>query len=270
VAVIAIFLLSSAATSVPMTTLPGRAAGDLRAVVGSPLALLFTALFVVGAVSLFAAFPSEPPAVAAFQAPSTFEPLTADQERQLAEWFDVQPKVDMPIPAEGAKVLVVKFNDFQCPPCKQTAQLYSGILAKWEATGQVRFVLKHFPLEPECNAAVTSTVHPAACEAAAAWNMARERNDGSAALFEEWLFANQGPPVLTSDQVKEGARKVAGITDFDARYPQELVAVRNDAGMGDLLKVGSTPTFFINGHKIGGVEPRVFDALIALELKRAQ
>jgi uncharacterized membrane protein/protein-disulfide isomerase len=270
VAVIAIFFLSSSATSVPITTLPGRAAGDMRRLAGSPAALLVTALLVVGTLALVALFPSDTPLSTAVHAQSEFPPLTAEQEQQLAAWFDVQPKADVPVPADGAKVLIVKFNDFQCPPCRQTHDLYAGLLAKWEATGQVRFVLKHFPLEPECNAAVASIVHPASCEAAAAWNMAREKNDGSADKFEAWVFANQGPPLLTSDQVKAGARKVAGITDFDQRYEKELVAVRNDAGMGALLGVKSTPTFYINGHQIGGVEPRVFDALIALELKRAQ
>jgi uncharacterized membrane protein/protein-disulfide isomerase len=270
VSVIAVFLLSGAATSFPMTTLPSRAARDAKSLITSPAALLFTVLFVVGGAALIAAFPGEPVRAAAPQGQAEFPPFTADQEKQLADWFDVQPKVVMPVSADGAKVLIVKFNDFQCPPCRQTHELYAPILAKWEATGNVKFVLKHFPLESECNAAVTSGIHVASCEAAAAWNMATEKHDGSADRLETWLFDNQGPPLLSPEQVREAARKVAGITDFDARYEKELVAVKNDAGMGALLGVQSTPTFFINGHRIaGGVDPRVFDALIALELKRA-
>ena len=39
--------------------------------------------------------------------------------------------------------------------------------------------------------------------------------------------------------------------------------------MGNMLGVKSTPTFFINGHMTGGQDPRVIDALIDLEMKRA-
>ena len=65
----------------------------------------------------------------------------------------MQPKVDVPIPADGAKVLMVKFNDYQCPPCRQTYEAYGPLLEKWTKTGQFKFVLKHFPLERECNGA---------------------------------------------------------------------------------------------------------------------
>ena len=49
--------------------------------------------------------------------------------------------------------------------------------------------------------------------------------------------------------MKEAARDVGGITDFDEQYASALHEVRNDAGMGVMLGVKSTPTFFINGHK---------------------
>ena len=46
--------------------------------------------------------------------------------------------------------------------------------------------------------------------------------------------------------------------------------MKNDAGMGVMLGVKSTPTFFINGHMLpGGQDPRVIDAVIDLEMKRA-
>jgi uncharacterized membrane protein/protein-disulfide isomerase len=270
VAVVAIFTISGGATTFPMKTLPGRAVRDLRTVLASPATLALAALFIVGAVSVMAFFPEET-AARRVQAAATFAPLTDQQRAELEKWWDVQTKVDMPLPNEGAKVLIVKFNDYQCPPCRQTYELYGPLLDKWAKTGKVKFVLKHFPLDPECNAATPGGAHPAACEAAAAVVMARAKGDGSAEKLEEWLFANQGPPLLAPDQVKEAARKVAGITDFDARYQKALVEVKNDAGMGALVGVKSTPTFFINGHMLaGGQDPRLIDALIDLELKRAK
>ena len=54
---------------------------------------------------------------------------------------------------EGAKVLIVKFNDFQCPACGQSYLQYKPIFAKYEAEhpGQVRVVLKDYPLNRDCN-----------------------------------------------------------------------------------------------------------------------
>jgi uncharacterized membrane protein/protein-disulfide isomerase len=271
IAVIAIFIISGGATSFPMTTLPKRAGRDFRTLFRSPAALAVAALLAVGAVTVKAAFPKEAAVeTAAAQAPAEFTPLTDQQKAEIEKWWDLQPKVDVPIPSDGVKVLMVKFNDYQCPPCRLTYEAYGPLLEKWTRTGQFKFVLKHFPLDSECNGAAPGGPHPAACEAAAAVVMARRKNDGSAEKLEHWFFSHQGPPLLTPDQVKAAALDVAGITDFDAKYASTLIEVRNDAGMGVMLGVKSTPTFFINGHMLpGGQDPRLIDAVIDLEMKRA-
>jgi uncharacterized membrane protein/protein-disulfide isomerase len=268
VAVIALFLISGRATSFPMSALPARAPKDVRTLVSSPAALVLAVLFVVGGASAIAAFPREQAPEQAAQLPA--EPLTDQQKAEIERWWDVQPKVDVPVPSDGVKVLMVKFNDYQCPPCRQTFEAYGPLIEKWTKTGQFKFVLKHFPLDAECNGAAPNTPHPAACEAAAAIVMARRKNDGSADKLEHWLFSHQ-TPLLTPDQVKDAARDVAGITDFQAKYDGALLEVRNDAGMGVMLGVKSTPTFFINGRILpGGYDPRLIDAVIDLEMKRAK
>lgn len=266
VAVVAIFLISGSSSAVPMTTLPRRAMRDSRTFLTSPLALVVTILLVAGAVTVIAAFPREgsPQTSAAVDPASKYPPLTDGQRADFEKWWDVQPRVDLPIDKEGAKVLVVKFNDFQCPPCRQTYNEYKGILAKYTATGQVRYMLKHFPLEGECNSAAPGGTHRAACEAAAAYVMAQ--GNGTAAKLEDWLFANQ--PSLTAAKVREGAQQVSGIADFDARYSRALASVKTDAGMGALVGVNSTPTFYINGRKLAAIVPTAFEYAIQLELKR--
>ena len=84
--------------------------------------------------------------------------------------------------------------------------------------------------------------------------------------MEAWLFGRQA--TLTPALVREGVEEVAGVTDFDARYAAVLAAVRNDTALGASLGVNSTPTFFINGVKIGGVQPQVLDYLIEYELSK--
>ena len=58
-AIIGLFIVSGAATSVPMTTLPRRLTRDLRVLVGNPLAIAVTVLFVAGAAPTLAFFPRE-------------------------------------------------------------------------------------------------------------------------------------------------------------------------------------------------------------------
>jgi uncharacterized membrane protein/protein-disulfide isomerase len=268
VSVMGIFILSGKASSTPVSALPGRLGADVNRLAKSPAALAILAIVVIGSTLLAVSFPSESAAASSAAAPD-LPPVTAEQRTQLAQWWEVQPKVDLPVAADGAKVVIVKFNDYQCPPCRLTHDAYKGVIAKHTAGGQVKYVLKHFPLEPECNVNAPGGIHTAACEAAAAVLLARPR--GTADKMEEWLFANQGPPQLSSAQVRAAARDVAGIADFDARYAEALKEVRSDAALGGTLQVNSTPTFFINGRKIPQIlQPQYFEVLIELELNRGQ
>src|SRR5580765_5734399 len=117
-AVIGLFLVSGAATSFPMTTLPRRASRDVRVFATSPLALTVAVLFFAGAAWTLAFFPREASSVAAAgdpATPATAAPMpTQDQRSEFERWYVSQPRVPLIVPAEGAKVLVVKFNDFQC------------------------------------------------------------------------------------------------------------------------------------------------------------
>ena len=267
VSVIGIFLASGAAASVTLSALPSRLGRDLKGVLGSPLAATLAVLWVVGSVSLVAFFPREaaaPVAATSQDAPAALptEALTDAARQQFEQWIVAQPRMTVPVPANGADVLIVKFNDYQCPSCRQAYLEYKGIVAKYEAEsgGKVRFVTMDFPLEGECN---VGAVHPSACEAAAAVRMARAKNKGKE--MEEWLFGHQD--TMTPDSVKQGLREVAGVTDFDAQYQNVLEQVRADAKLGRELGVSGTPAFFINGIRVqGGLRPVYFQALIAYEL----
>lgn len=268
IAVIGIFIVAGGATTFPMAALPKRARRDVRTLATSPLALLLTVLLIAGAVTAIAAFPSESESGTQSAAPANFPPVSADERAKIAAWWEVQPKVEVPLPADDAKVLIVKFNDYQCPACKVTHDSYKGLLQKYVSTGQVKYVVKHYPLESECNPGVNAN-HYAACEAAAAVIMGRAK--GTSAKLEDWIFAHIGPPQLTPEQVKDAARTVGGITDFDAQYPRAIEEIKTDAGLGKLLKVGSTPTFFINGRSPTQIlPPQYFEVLIELELQRAK
>lgn len=273
-AVIGLFLLSGSATRYPMTSLPTRAFGDLRLLLRTPSALAAAAAFVIAAGAAVAWFPGQSIATvsadaadgfAAEQAPVAAT-LTAEQIKQFEDYLAQQPRVPLAVPAEGAAVVVVKFNDYQCPPCRQTFMDYKPVFAKWakEQPGKVRYVTRDFALERQCNAFVNQDLHPAACEAAVAVRLAREK--GKAEAMEEWVFANQ--PSLTPESVKSAVATVAGVTDYDARFAATLELVKADIAQGSALKVSGTPTFFMNGMRLPGLRAEYFDAAIAWELRR--
>jgi uncharacterized membrane protein len=267
VSVIALFIVSGGATTFPMMTLPRRASRDLRTLVSSPVALVLLLAILAGSGALIASFPNEASAQATqTQAVATYQPLGATERAQLEAWWNVQPVTDLPVlPSPGTKVLIVKFSDYMCPSCGAAHQAFKAVLPKYEGRG-VEFVLKHYPLEPECNIHTPGMNHYGSCEAAAAYEMAK--GTPNLAKLDDWLFENQKS--LTKDVVRQAALEQAGITDFDARYEEALKAVRADVGLGALLSVNSTPTIYINGRKIpgGGQPPAVYDALIEIELAK--
>jgi protein-disulfide isomerase len=270
-AVIGLFLVSGAATSFPMTTLPRRAARDTRVFLASPIALIVALLFFAGAATTLAFFPREgatAPAPESAAAETSAAMPTQDQRSEFERWYASQPRVPLVIPSDGAKVLVVKFQDFQCPPCGQTYLQYKPIFAKYDAEhpSAVKVVYKDFPLNPDCNPGVAQMIHPAACDAAVAVRLAAEHNRHD--QMEEWLYTHQ--PAQTPPSVRQAARDIGNVADFDAKYQSTIAAVKSDAALGRQLGVKSTPTFFINGVKIeGGLPPQYFDQAIAYELQRA-
>jgi protein-disulfide isomerase/uncharacterized membrane protein len=292
VGILGIFALSGFATEFSMTSFPGRVARDMKMLGARPLALSLLVLFALGAATALAYFPREggsmmaasslaatvPTADAGSSASSASSPQAqagassaannaeAPDVLQIAQFIEASPKAMIPVDV-SAPVIIVKFNDYQCPPCRQTYELYKPLHEKWdrEAPGQVKWVTKNYPLEPECNAGVQRQVHQFACEAAAGVMMAKQHNKGEA--LEDWIFANQ--PTLTLENLKQAIRDIGAVSDFDTQYSRVLNDIKTDTQLGGLLGVNSTPTFFFNGVKIPAQSPEVLDGLIAHTLKKA-
>lgn len=273
VAAIGLFVVANVIMRRPMRTLPQFLRHDVRGLARSPIAVVVTLLFVAGATTAIAYFPREPATVSAQEGGATQEQgaqreLAAEERAQVERAFDAMPRNVVPVDAEGAKVVVVKFNDFQCPACANAHNLYKPVFERWEreAPGQVKLFVKDFPLEPECNTGVSRNVHPAACEAAAAVRLAREQQKDAA--LEEWFYGNQG--AMTAESVRTAARDVGGVQKFDSRYQSALEGVKSDVALASTLGVSATPTIFINGVKLDRLPPpNVLDAVIAHELRKA-
>jgi protein-disulfide isomerase len=248
-----------------MLSLPRRAAQDLKLLFTTPVALVLALLWMGGAATTLAFFPREARTEPGAAAPAA----TQDQRSELERFLTSSPRVPLAVANEGAKVLIVKFADYQCPACGQAYLAYKPILAKYAASnpGAVRMVMKDFPLNAECNVTVRSTLHPAACDAAVAVRLARATNKADA--LEDYFYSHQQE--MTPDSVRKAAREIGGVTDFDAKYAATIALVKGDISLGQSLHVNQTPTFFLNGVKIdGAMAPQFFDQAIALELQRAQ
>ena len=177
--------------------------------------------------------------------------------------------MNLGIAPEGAKVIIVKFNDFQCGACAQAEMVYKPVLQKFAASspGAVKYVVKDWPWDTKCNFNSGRTIpgHEAACDSAAAARMARDRNkyDEMAA----WLYANQG---ARPEAVRAAAQKMLGVTDFDREYALKLPEIRSDIADGGVLNIDGTPTYFMNGVRLpGGMRPEYLEMAIEIEMKKA-
>jgi len=268
-AVIGLFIVSGAATSFPMTTLPKRLLHDFKTSLVSPLAIGVIVLFAVGAGSAVALFARETAIADGALANATSQLAAADRRSEFERWYAAQPRVPLIVPNEGAKVLIVDFSDFQCPYCKQAYLSLKPIIDKYNAQqpNTVRLALKDFPLDSKCNASVQNGgPHPFACEAAVAVRLAKAK--GREQALEDYLFANQ--ETFSSDNIRKWAREIGQVTDFDAKYAATIEEVKGDIAFGHTLQVNATPTMFINGVKIAGVlAPQYLERAIDLELQRA-
>jgi protein-disulfide isomerase len=268
-AVVGLFIVSGAATSFPMTSLPKRLLGDVKTSFVKPVAIAVIVLFLVGAGSAVALFARETAIAENASATAVAQLASVDRRSEFERWYAAQPRVPLVVPNEGAKVLIVDFSDFQCPYCRQAYVSLKPIIDKYNAVvpNTVRLVLKDFPLDSKCNNGVQNGgPHPFACEAAVAVRLAKAK--GREQALEDYLFANQQD--FSSENIRKWAREIGQVTDFDAKYPSTIEEVKGDISFGHTLQVGATPTMFINGVKVAGVlAPQYLDQAIAIELQRA-
>ena len=220
--------------------------------------------------------PAEAPEAAVASAVPPPPPVTGDQRSEFERYWEAEPRVDLSLPVSadtaGATVVVVKFNDYQCPACANAHRAYAPIFAKYASShpGQVRQVTLDYPLDPACNEQAPRGQHHGACAGAVAVRLASGLGGDVRAEMENWLYANQ--PGLNREAVVEALADVAGIEQarYDAAYDQTILGVQADIALGNDLPVEATPTYVINGVVVKGtLAPRYFDAAIAYELEQA-
>ena len=174
---------------------------------------------------------------------------------------DVMKKIDVRgRPVRGAKqskVVLVAYDDLQCPFCTMMHQILFPELLK-EYGDRVTFVYKDFPLPS----------HPWASHAAVDANCLAAQNEDAYWNFVDSVHANQREingkptPELRLAELDRIAMQEGTNHKLDAASLQACVKTQNDAAVktsvheGEDLGVDSTPTLFINGQEMsGGVAP---------------
>jgi protein-disulfide isomerase len=155
---------------------------------------------------------------------------------------------------KDAPVTVVEFSDFQCPYCRAAETGVKQMRTKYG--NRIKFVYEDFPLG----------FHEHAMDAARAARCAGEQDKFWP--YHDALFADQSKltaPDLKSKAAKLGLDNKKFAACFDKQTPD--VAIKADQTQGASLGVSGTPTFFVNGRELTGVQsPDKFDTAIDEEL----
>jgi protein-disulfide isomerase len=158
---------------------------------------------------------------------------------------------------KDAKVVVVNYDDFECPYCSRMHQTLFPEIFK-EYGNKVLFIYKDFPL---------SEIHPWAIHAAVNANCLAAQNNDAFWDYADYLHANrkevdaaQGADgrarVLDKLAMEQGQKHNLDTAKLQACIKaQKEDAVRASMKEGDGLGVSATPTMFINGQKIDGAVP---------------
>ena len=154
---------------------------------------------------------------------------------------------DMALGPKDAAVTITEFASMTCPHCAAfNEQVFPKIKSEYIDTGKIRYVFREFPLD--IKAAAGSMLSRCIANGDAAKYFAvtdmlfRQQNDWVAKNTTETLTRIGKQAGLTQQQV-EACLKDQALLD-------KIAADQKYAS--DVLKVDSTPTFFINGEKIKG------------------
>jgi len=159
--------------------------------------------------------------------------------------------------AQSSKVVVVNFDDFECPFCSRMHQeLFPEILKEYG--DRITFIYKDYPLVE---------IHPWATHAAVDANCLAAQNPDAYWDFADYIHANQHEvsnektPAARFDALDRLAMLQGQKHNVDTVKLQSCVKAQNDSAVKASMKeaegigVEATPTLFINGEKIDGAVP---------------
>jgi protein-disulfide isomerase len=178
--------------------------------------------------------------------------LSKDPYAEKMQKIDVKGR-----PVRGnpdAKVVVVSYDDFECPFCSRAHQALFPELLK-EYGDRVAFIYKDFPL---------TDVHPWAVHAAIDANCLASQRGDAYWDFADYIHGNQA--VVNSEKGRDNqfaaldriATTEGAKFHVDSNKLQECIKAQKDDAVqasikeGEALGVDGTPTMFVNGKLVNG------------------
>jgi protein-disulfide isomerase len=199
---------------------------------------------------------------------STHDFLVSKDNKTLIEWekLDISQDVMQSIDLRGrpvrgnkeAKVVIVNYDDFECPFCSRMHQtLFPSLLKTYG--DEVKFVYKDYPLVE---------IHPWAMHAAVDANCLAAQSNDAYWDFADYTHDNQKQINGEKRDIKEADLRLGNLTHdigqkrnldlakLDAcTKKQDETAVQASRAEGEKLGVEATPTMFVNGERLSGVIP---------------
>jgi protein-disulfide isomerase len=185
--------------------------------------------------------------------------LVAVVAAALPRWWEAPPRAAVPPggagvaapPGTGSQgpTVVVVFSDYLCPACARAHEETRALLA---GRTDVQVARRQFPLDSDCNPALSRRMHPGACDLARIGICAEAQGKLQAA--EDLLFANQAahrpiPEVVRAiglDQKKLEACLAS---------PETEARLRADIEAAVRIGLRATPTFVVRGTQYQGRLP---------------
>ncbi len=166
------------------------------------------------------------------------------------------------IGSDSAKVRLTEFSDFQCPACAVAETAVEQIRTSF--SDQVQVIYRHFPLPQHAYSRKAAYLAEAAGQQNKFWEMHNKlfstqsqwssMSESDAQAFFLSLVKDLG---LNEDKV--------GLSLTGDIFKEKIDA---DIAEGKQLGIDSTPTFFLNGHKLNLQSFADLNTAISEELKK--
>ena len=155
------------------------------------------------------------------------------------------PLGDVAVGPENAKVTIIEYASLTCSHCAAFHKdTWPELKKRYIDTGQVRFILREFPLDPLAKAGFML----ARCDGEAKYYPITDL------LFDQqsaWAFSKKPLDALQQMMRQAGFSKEKFESCLqDSKLYDAVDAVRKRGE--EKFKVSSTPTFFINGQRVSG------------------
>jgi protein-disulfide isomerase len=159
------------------------------------------------------------------------------------------------------KMTIVEFSNFQCPFCVKSWKKMKELLGRYPQ--EIRYVFKHFPLQPK-------GIQFELSEMAAA---TQEVSHEAFWAVHDFFFSDEGQPFVNKDKevLKKRIEEILKEKGYDGKAFQTALEtgkgkkkVEEDILTGSKIGVRGTPTIVVNGDLIGST---ITDKIVEQYLK---